>query len=79
MNSLSQTKDIIVLLIPLILVQLALQIAALVNLLKRDNAQIRWNNKLIWILIIIFGEVIGPILYFVLGRVEGETGAGSGD
>lgn len=79
MNNAAQLKDIIVLLIPLVIVQLGLQIAALVNLLKRDNAQVRWNNKLVWILIILFGEMIGPIVYFVFGRIEGEPGAGSGD
>jgi hypothetical protein len=73
------SKDIIVLIFPLIIVQLGLQIAALVSLIKRDKAQIRWNNKIVWALIIVFGEVIGSIVYFVLGRVEGEPDAGSGD
>lgn len=73
------SKDIFVLIFPLIIVQLGLQIAALVNMLKRDASQIRWNNKIAWALIIIFGEVIGPIVYFVFGRIEGEPDAGSGD
>lgn len=73
------SKDIFVLIFPLIIVQLGLQIAALVNMLKRDASQIRWNNKIVWALIIIFGEVIGPIVYFVFGRIEGEPDAGSGD
>jgi DMSO reductase anchor subunit len=72
-------NNVLFVLLPVILFQLVLQIAALVNLHKRDKSQIRWNNKLVWILIIVFGEMIGPIVYFVLGRIEGEPGAGSGD
>lgn len=73
------SRDIIVLIFPLIIVQLGLQIAALVSMIKRDVGQIRWNNKIIWALIIVFGEVIGPIVYFVFGRIEGDLDAGSGD
>lgn len=73
------TKEIILLVIPLVIVQLGLQIAAGINLYKRPAFQVRWNNKLIWALIIIFGEIIGPIVYFVLGRVEGEADAATGD
>jgi hypothetical protein len=79
MTNPSQIKDWLLLLVPLVVIQLTLQIAAIVSLLKRDNNQIRWNNKLIWILIIILGELIGPILYFVIGRIEGEPGDSVGD
>lgn len=72
-------NNVFLVLLPVILIQLVLQIAALVNLYKRDKSQIRWNNKAVWILIIVLGEIIGPIVYFVLGRIEGEPGAGSGD
>ena len=79
MSNPSQITDWLLLLVPLVVIQLTLQIAAIVNLLKRDNNQIRWNNKLIWILIIVLGELIGPILYFIIGRIEGEPRDGAGD
>ena len=71
MNS-AQAKDILVLAIPLVVVQLALQIGALISLVRRPMENVRWHNKLIWALIIIFGEIIGSIVYFVLGKVEEE-------
>lgn len=55
MNNLSQAKDWLLLIVPLVVIQLTLQIAAIISLVKRDNNQIRWNNKLIWILIIVLG------------------------
>lgn len=72
------TKDILLLVIPLGVIQLGLQIAAGINLYRRPVSQVRWNNKLVWALIIIFGEIIGSIVYFVLGRIEGDADAGTG-
>jgi hypothetical protein len=56
------------LLIPLFLIQLGLMIAALVDLLKREKTR---GPKWMWIVIVVFVNLIGPIIYFVIGR-EGE-------
>ena len=53
------------LLIPVILVQLALMIAALVDLIRREKTK---RPKWLWVVIILFFNFIGPIIYFVLGR-----------
>ncbi len=55
------------LLIPLILIQLGLLIAALVDLLKRDVTR---GPKWMWVLVILFINIIGPIVYFIIGREE---------
>jgi len=55
---------IIIVSIPLVIVSLILMIAALVNLFKK---QITGSDKIIWALIIIFIDLIGPILYFAVG------------
>jgi len=55
------------LLIPLIVVQLALMIVALLDILKREKTR---GPKWLWVLIVVFGEMIGPIVYFVVGREE---------
>jgi hypothetical protein len=78
-NSSVPTSQIIIYLFPIIVIEFGLMIAALINLIKRPVERIRWNNKLPWILIILFINLIGPISYFVFGRIEGEPGAGSGD
>ncbi len=54
--------------IPLILLQLILMIVALVDLIHREKA--RFLPKWAWAIVIVFGELIGPILYLVLGRKE---------
>jgi hypothetical protein len=79
MNSTVQTTQMLTYLFPIIILEFGLMIAALINLIRRPVEQIRWNNKLPWILIILFINFLGPISYFVFGRVEGEPDAGSGD
>ncbi|MCI4444785.1 MAG: PLDc N-terminal domain-containing protein [Candidatus Aminicenantes bacterium] len=56
---------IVILLLFLGLPQLILFIVALVDILKSEFAG---NDKLIWILLIIFLPLLGPILYFLIGR-----------
>ncbi len=53
---------------PLLFVQLILQVAALVDLYKRE--QVLGGKKWIWVLVIIIGEILGPVIYFVFGRKE---------
>jgi len=64
---LTQLKQYIPLLIPIILIQLGLMIAALVDLIRR--AQTR-GPKWVWVLVIVLVNYIGPIIYFVAGRKE---------
>jgi len=63
-------QQLIPLLIPLVIIQLTLQVIALVNLSKKE--QVRFNNKLIWVLIIVFGNMIGAIMYFIFGGVQDD-------
>lgn len=55
------------LILPLVLVQLVLMITALVDLSKRQETR---GPRWVWLLIIIFGEILGPVVYFVWGRKE---------
>jgi hypothetical protein len=64
---LQQLKDYMPLLIPIILIQLGLSIAALVDLIRRSKVR---GPKWMWVLIIMFVNFIGPIVYFVVGREE---------
>jgi len=50
------------LLIPILLIQIILMTAALIDLKKRKR--VRFNNKLIWVLIIVLINLLGPIIYF---------------
>lgn len=55
-------------LIPIIVLQYGLLIGALVHLLKRKRT--RNLNVAIWAIIIILFGIIGPALYFLIGREE---------
>ena len=54
--------------IPLVLLQLILLVVALIDLSKREK--VRWLPKWAWAIIIVLGELLGPILYFIIGREE---------
>ena len=66
MNSFEEIQPFIPFLIPLLLLQAVLAITALVMLIQQDQG--RYMNKLIWAIIILVFNLIGPILYFVLER-----------
>jgi hypothetical protein len=55
------------LLVPVLMIQLALMIFALVDLIRREKTR---GPKWLWALVIIFVNLIGPIVYFVAGRKD---------
>jgi len=55
-------------LIPFVVAELALAITALVHVLKHPNY--KFGNKAIWIVVVLCVQIIGPVIYFVLGRGE---------
>lgn len=48
---------------PIIVLQVILQVIALINLSKREK--VKFDNKKIWILIILLGGLLGSVGYFV--------------
>ncbi len=55
-------------LLPLLLLEIGLLVFALVDVIKRK--QVRGDSKVLWILIIVLINFIGPIIYLALGRKE---------
>lgn len=53
---------------PLIVLQLGLQIYAIIDLVKKKKT--RNLSIAAWIIIIVLGEILGPILYLLIGRSE---------
>ncbi len=62
--------DILKILWPVLLLQVILQVIALINL--KNRKQVRFHNKWIWVAIIILGEILGPIAYFLFRGNEDE-------
>jgi hypothetical protein len=55
------------LLAPIVLVEFALKIVALVDLARRERTK---GPKWVWVLVIVLINLIGPVLYFLFGRDE---------
>ena len=55
-------------LIPLAIIQFGLMITALVHICTHDTY--RMGNRVLWIVICVVINTIGPILYFILGRSD---------
>lgn len=63
-----QLVELLPFLIPLIVLELALMVVALADLLRRERT--RNLSKGVWILIVVFIQIFGPIAYFLAGREE---------
>ncbi|WP_161879152.1 PLD nuclease N-terminal domain-containing protein [Alkalibacterium sp. MB6] len=60
--------DYLPIIIPLLILQLILLVTAIVHLVRNDRLD--QANKIIWALVIVFVNIIGPILYLVFGRKD---------
>ncbi|MCC6617715.1 MAG: PLDc_N domain-containing protein [Chloroflexi bacterium] len=60
-------------LLPLILVlallQLVLLIAALFDLAKPER-RVKGDSKVVWVIIILVFQLLGPLAYFIVGRED---------
>lgn len=68
----SVTPQLLLLLVPLVILQFGLLVIAVIDLL-RDDRQVRGGNKGVWAVVIVFVSMIGPILYFLIGREDGPV------
>jgi len=68
-ESLKQLVSLLPLIIPLMILELALMVIALIDVIRREPERVRWN-KVLWIVIIVAVNIIGPIAYLLFGRQE---------
>ncbi|MCZ0702845.1 membrane protein DedA with SNARE-associated domain [Natronobacillus azotifigens] len=62
---LAEVGELLELLLPLFILQFILMIAALIAWVKTDQTK---GPKWVWLLIIILANLVGPILFFIIGR-----------
>ncbi|MGG1674635.1 PLD nuclease N-terminal domain-containing protein [Neobacillus sp. NRS-1170] len=62
MDALAQYTPI---LLPIVIIQLILLIVSIIDLVRIEKTN---GPKWLWVIIILFVNIIGPILYFVIGR-----------
>ncbi|HET6381014.1 MAG TPA: PLD nuclease N-terminal domain-containing protein [candidate division Zixibacteria bacterium] len=56
-------------LVPLLILQLVLLGTGLYDL-TRPERRVKGGNKWVWAIVIVFGQLLGPLIYFLLGREE---------
>ena len=64
----AQFVEFLPIILPLIVAELALALVALVHVLRHPNY--KFGNKAVWIVIVLLIQIIGPVIYFTLGRGE---------
>jgi ABC-2 type transport system ATP-binding protein len=62
-------QQILAVAIPILIVQSVLLLLALYDLFQEDR-QVRGDSKIVWALVIFFVNLVGPLLYFFVGRDE---------
>jgi hypothetical protein len=61
-----QLQEYLPVLIPLIIVELGLMLAAVIDILRRRTYRV--GSRAIWLVVCIVFGFIGPVLYFAIGR-----------
>jgi len=64
-----KTEQIVALLAPIVIIQIGLMVVALHDL-EQEDRHVRGGSKLLWAIVIVFVNVIGPIVYLAAGRDE---------
>ena len=68
-HQIDQLRQVLPLLLPLMVLQLALLLLAIVDLF-REERKVRFVGKPIWALIIVLVNIVGPLAYFFVGRED---------
>jgi hypothetical protein len=63
-------EEILPFIIPLLVLQLTLMAFALWDLTRAER-RVKGGNKLVWGAVIVLGQLLGPLVYFLVGREEG--------
>lgn len=59
-------REYLPILIPIVVLEIGLMIYALSHVLKHDN--FKFENKAMWIVVVVLIQIIGPILYLIIGK-----------
>lgn len=62
-------STLLAVIVPLVVIQLALVAWGLYDL-TRPQRRVRGDSKVLWAIIIVFINLIGPVVYFLFGREE---------
>lgn len=63
-------QEALPIILPLAILEIFLAVFSLIHVLHHPNY--RFGNKMIWCIIVLFLQFIGPIMYFTFGRGDQE-------
>lgn len=61
-------KQYLPILIPIIILEIGLMLYSLSHVLKHNKYKL--GNRMIWIFIVIFIQIVGPVLYLIIGKED---------
>jgi len=67
MTDLSKIIQFLPYLVPVVVLELILLVAAVLDWVKRPKTR---GNRWVWLIVILFINTLGPIIYFLFGRGE---------
>lgn len=67
-STIAEVKELLPLILPIIAIHVFLVILSVRHLLKHPH--VRFGNKWLWLIVVLFVQIIGPVLYFTIGREE---------
>ncbi len=53
---------------------IALMVGAMIDIIRREDSQVRFLPKLAWLVIVVLLPLIGSLLWFAIGREYSEAG-----
>ncbi|MEN4013733.1 MAG: PLD nuclease N-terminal domain-containing protein [Chloroflexota bacterium] len=67
MTNLDEISRYLPYLIPVVLLQFILLLVALIDLVRREKTR---GPKWVWLLVVLFVNIFGPIIYLLFGRQD---------
>jgi hypothetical protein len=67
-DSLELSPGLVVLIGAVVVVQVGLLVAALVDLLRRPDEAVTGGRRWVWVVVVVLVQTIGPLVYFAAGR-----------
>lgn len=64
----TQLSNLLPFLIPIVVIELVLMITALIHIFRHHHY--RFGNRLLWVILVLCFQLIGPVVYFILGRSD---------
>lgn len=76
MEALSEESRVVLLLLPLVVIELAGKVTALVSLSRTPREEVRGQSRVLWGVLIVAVSAVGWIAWFLAGR-KPETRSGA--